>query len=155
MKTLTISLPADRTHLGTAEIEGQTFIVLGKSDNGAALAHHNPSRDPLLPFGDTPIGTYRGAVVPPGLDAAGFGPGRRILLIPQAGDCVTAEQNGRRGIMCHGGDPNPAYTQWGGLRPTDGCVRFSNANMAAVIDLAGDDELTVEIQLLATINQVT
>lgn len=148
---LTITLPTERTKLGSATLGGTVFACLGKSDNQTAAAHNNPTRNPLLPFGDTPLGTYIGTVVPAGADTAGYGPNKRILLTPVSGDCVKAEKNGREGLMCHGGDPNPEYTQWGGLRPTFGCVRLSNADMGTVLAaILGAERLDVVIQAQAS-----
>lgn len=119
------------------------------------MAHNNPSRNPLLPFGDTPLGVFIGTVIPAGTDTAGYGPGKRILLTPVSGDCLTAEKNGREGLMCHSGDPNHAYTQWNGLRPTFGCIRLSNPDMAAIIvAVLGGERLDVVIQAEAAANQL-
>lgn len=41
------------------------FPALGLADDGAALKHHNPNRDSLLPYGDTPLGTYVFSLVKP------------------------------------------------------------------------------------------
>lgn len=35
----------------------------------------------------------------------------------------------RDGILIHGGDLNPTFTSWDGLRPTHGCVRIANSNI--------------------------
>lgn len=143
---LTIALPTDRTQLGHASIGVLVFPCLGKADNATAALHHNPTRNPLLPFGDTPLGTYKGTVIPPGSDTAGYGPSPRILLTPVSGDCVIAEKNLRAGLMCHAGDPNQAYTQWQGLRPTFGCVRFKNKDMATLMGIVGAGPVEVLIQ---------
>jgi len=113
-----------------------TCPCLGISDNSQAIAHHNPARNPLLPYGDTPTGVYKGTVIPPG-DLDGYGQWRRIFLTPVSGDGVKAEQAPglRAGLLIHGGALNPAYTWWDGLRPTYGCVRVPDDGMKRVMDV--------------------
>ena len=117
-----------------------------------AAKHNNPSRDPLLPFGDTPLGVYVGTITPPRADTAGYGHVSIISLTPVSGDCVKAEKNGREGILCHSGDLNPTYTQWGGLRPTFGCVRFHEEDLTAILNqvLIHGQRLDVVIQAEAS-----
>jgi len=106
------------------------------SDNAQAIAHGNPTRNPLLPYGDTPTGVYMATVIPPG-DANGYGVNRRLFLTPVSGDGVKAEQppGNRAGLLVHGGALNPHYTFWDGLRPTYGCVRVPDDGMKRILDV--------------------
>jgi hypothetical protein len=140
--TINVVLPADRTKLGTytiVDVDGNVQFgpvpCLGLADQATATAHNNPSRDPLFPFGDTPLGLYGVTVIPASSNTHSYGPNQRLLLTPISGPCVVAEdpQHMRDGLLNHGGDPNPAYTFWDSLRPTFGCVRLSNDNMAAAV----------------------
>ena len=116
-------------------------VCLGKADNADAAQHDNPERDPTLAFGDTPTGEY--AVVELVAHPKGettlhtYGPFPSLLLDPQSGDALTAKQNGREGLMIHGGAPSVN----GGLRPTHGCIRVSDASQKALVGLVGSVEL--------------
>ena len=138
--TLNVSLKQDRTKLGYAtmvDADGTVLLdtvpVLAKADNATAAAHGNPDRDPQKPYGDTPTGLWTATVIPPGGDEHAYGPIRRLLLAPKSGPCTTAK---RESIECHGGDLNMAYLQWKYLRPTHGCLRFTNSDIATITQLA-------------------
>jgi hypothetical protein len=144
--TINVALPADRKKLGTYTVVDDAGIVrfgpvpcLGLADQTLAGEHGNPTRNPLLPYGDTPLGLYRVTIIPASSNTHSYGPNPRLMLTPVSGECVMAEDRDhlRAGILNHGGDPNPAYTFWDSLRPTEGCVRLSDANMAAVIARLG------------------
>jgi hypothetical protein len=157
MPTIAVSLPADRTKLGSLQLladDGTTLIAgpfsaFGKADGQTANLHGNASRNTLLPFGDTPAGTY--AV--PGLEATGgattrsshsYGPNGAIRLNPTGGDADTAATlGGRQYLLIHGGDLNGS----GQLRPTNGCIRLSNADMASLLNA-----ISVEAKLTAPPN---
>lgn len=147
--TINVSLKKDRTRLGSAELiapDGSVlagpFPCLAISDNAAATAARNPTHDPLHTDGNLPTGTFRCTIIAAGLPTHSYGPGLRIELIGIAGDALRAAQNGRSGLLDHGGDLNPTYTQWDGLRPTIGCLRFKNEDLATLIAaLAGYDEI--------------
>ncbi len=143
MSTLTIKVEftADRTQTGTlrlvnaanATVEGP-FRALGKADNATAAANGNPSRNPLRRYGDTPNGAYRVVRLAPSgpgtsYPANSYGTAGLIVLDPQSGDALTAKQNGRTGLLIHGG----AAGTGGRLRATHGCIRLSNADMAALV----------------------
>lgn len=151
-----VTLTHDRTKLGTAAIFSDTGSLLrsvrclGKSDNQAAIFHNNPTRDPLKPFGDIPTGNYRGVVSVVHVPDRSYGPHPVIVLNPVSGDCVTAQDNGRWGLLAHGGDP----TNEGGLRPTDGCIRFDNSSMAYFNSL-GVKEITFEVVETVTVTAPT
>jgi hypothetical protein len=153
--TINVVLPADRRKLATYTIVDNSGVYvgaavkfgpvpcLGLADTTLAAEHNNPSRNPLLPYGDTPTGLYRVTIIPASSNTRSYGPNRRLMLTPFLGQCVIAEDHEhlRAGILNHGGDPNPAYTFWDSLRPTEGCVRISNENMAAallVLDTASE-----------------
>jgi hypothetical protein len=107
--------------------------VLGKSDNAAAARRGNPSRDPTRPFGDTPAGEYACAIGRPGAVTAElerkYGPHGWIALDPIAGQALQAKRNGRFGLLIHGG----ALNAKGRLRPTHGCIRMFNPDLAALL----------------------
>lgn len=142
MPMIVVQLPADRTQTGTLSLvadDGTTvvgpFKTYGKADGGTATANNNPTRSSLLPFGDTPLGTYS----VPGLEVTGdgtgrsthsYGPNGAIRLNPTEGDAQTAAIDGRLYLLIHGGDLNAA----GALRPTNGCLRLSNDDMKSLIN---------------------
>jgi len=85
-------------------------------------------------------------------DASGRHPTRKygdngaVSLVPASGDALTAQANGRTGIMIHGG----ALDSAGLLRRTNGCVRLSNDDMATLVGainaLGGDALTTITIR---------
>lgn len=139
--TIKIDFTADRWQTGTLSLvdkNGATlagpFRTLGKADNANAAAKGNPTRNPLRRWGDTPTGTYRVVRLQssgPGTNypAYNYGPDAVIVLDPLSGDALTAKQNGRTGLLIHGGAPG----ENGRLRATHGCIRLSNADMAALL----------------------
>lgn len=138
--SLRATLPPDRAQAGTLRVlDGHDVRLecpcLGKSDNAAAAKAGNPTRDPLRKMGDLPTGAYRAR---PGLslarDAAStrsYGPHPVIALEPLAGDALRAKQNGRSGLLIHGGALGPN----GKLRPTLGCLRLSNDDQESLVVL--------------------
>jgi hypothetical protein len=140
--TLEIKLPSQRKEMGTLSIrkEDGTYVLadisaLGKADSGTAAAHNNSTLDPLLPFGNTPTGTYAvKQIISTGAgtnyDADKYGPNGAIVLEPIGGDAFTAKLNGRTGLLIHAGRDRGT----GKLVPTNGCIRVSNADMQRIID---------------------
>jgi hypothetical protein len=139
---ISVVLPQNRIRPGQLSVfddDGSLVFgpvaCLGKADNGAAKAHGNPTRDPTQRFGDTPTGSYAAVMLV--VHDAGetnvhtYGAHPSILLDPVSGQALTAKQQGRTGIMIHGGAPSPT----GGLRPTNGCVRLSEADQGSLIAL--------------------
>jgi L,D-transpeptidase catalytic domain len=138
-----VTLPSDRTLTGTLQAfddEGARVLgpvnCLGKADNATAKLHDNPTRDSLIPFGDTPVGTY--GIVRLISHTGGesethtYGTYPSVLLDPKSGLALKAKKNGRSGIMIHGG----AASTGGKLRPTFGCIRlFENdeRDLAALV----------------------
>lgn len=136
--TIKVTLHKDRTKLGSGVVIHESgnvlcgpFPCLGISDNAAAIMAGNPTHDQLHTDGDHPTGTYRCTIIPPGLPTHSYGPGRRIMLVGIAGNALAAMAH-RSGLLDHGGDLNPAYTQWDGLRPTHGCIRWKNEDIATI-----------------------
>ncbi len=145
---LVIRLPKNRWKPGTASLEvtspliwgipGPTFTlagpfeVYGKADNSTAIRNRNPTRDPRYPFGDTPLGGYQAYFVPTGRGTKycvkKYGPSGALVLEPMSGNARKAAENGRLGLMIHGGDLSAA----GKLRATNGCIRISNEDMEAL-----------------------
>lgn len=103
---------------------------LAKSDNAAAAAAGNPSRDPLWRLGDLPAGEYVARLEPrPMLPVETYGPHRPLRLIPQSGPALQARRNGRTGLLLHGGVLN----KWKKLRPTLGCCRDDDETQEAIV----------------------
>lgn len=144
-----ISLPQDRTKLGTLTVwdglvAAGPFPCDGKSDNAAAIAANNPTRNPEQPLGDTPLGEYTGQLGSEADSAANrrsYGPADASGLIPviwlnpqpDNSQAWRAHLNKRAGLAIHCGDLNGA----GGLRPTHGCIRLSNDDFAAMLAALG------------------
>lgn len=138
---IVVDLPLDRTKTGSLRLVDDTgttlagpYDVIGKSDNGLAASHGNPSRNPLLPYGDTPEGVYAvsRAVVTggeTGYAERSYGPYGALVLQPVSGDAQAAAAAGRVGLMIHAGDPG----QTNPLRPTEGCLRLGNASINALM----------------------
>lgn len=127
---ITITLPADRRVPGRLDVtmDDGTFLLgtpaRGKSDQLFADARGNPTRDPKLPGGDFPCGSYRAD--PPQFNkppARSYGP-CFVPLEAVSGDAYVREdaEPGADGIGIHGGDLNADKT----LRSTHGCLRIPN-----------------------------
>jgi hypothetical protein len=141
MTEIVVELPADRRYLGTLTLKDDQgnvvagpFEAFGKAHNITAINHANAARDPLQPYGDTPEGPYEvtSAVATGGgthFSAHSYGSSGALALRPVGGAALTAAANGRTGLMIHGGDLGAG----GRLRPTNGCIRLSDADMAALL----------------------
>ncbi|MEO8028214.1 MAG: hypothetical protein ABI823_17150 [Bryobacteraceae bacterium] len=136
--SILVELPADRSKLGRISLRDANGALwgpaacYGKADAQSASAHGNPQRDPLQPFGDTPLGSYACAIGRPAVTpriSRSYGPNGYVVLRAVSGPAKTAEQNGRFGLLIHGGDLNAA----GKLRPTFGCVRVGNEDLKALL----------------------
>lgn len=145
-----IELPSDRDNTGTLILKnaaGATtagpFRAYGRADRSAAEQHGNDKRDALLPFGDTPTGTYsipRAFATGQGTNypSHSYGPNGALVLRPTGGQALTAAGKGRIGLLIHGGDPG----RNGRLRATNGCIRLSDTDMTALmaaVAAAGDN----------------
>lgn len=168
---------SDRWQYGDIQIvrEGEPvpvwgpFTADGKSDNDAAAAHDNPTRDPAKAFGDTPCGEFTGTLIyvndtPPHRRSYGqpnhTGQIPVIALEPLPGDTQawkrqeTEEEDCGHyvdmGLRIHAGDLNGLNH----LRPTHGCVRVFQNHMTEILGvlLAGEDrQWPVSIQEKADI----
>jgi hypothetical protein len=135
---IVVNLPADRSGYGTLQLlDGDgvgvagPFGVLGMADQKTAEKRNNKDRSPILPFGDTPAGSYRVAGFVPSIgddDRSRHGPNGKILLDPTSGDASLAKTNGRKFLEIHGGD-----LRNGQLRPTNGCLRLTNEDMLTLL----------------------
>jgi hypothetical protein len=141
MHKLIVSLPANREFEGRLTLEEENgrvlagpFPVCGLADRAAAGRHGNPSGQPLLPYGDTPLGRYRIAGIhatgrKTSLSAELFGPHGVIVLTPTAGDAALADANGRFCIAIQGGTLGPGRR----LRPTNGSLRLTDKDQRALV----------------------
>jgi hypothetical protein len=139
-----ISLPEDRDYAGRLEVlDAAGAVVLGpfpaagRAHDKPAAAHGNALRNPLLPYGDTPIGTYsvRGAVesgLGTALDSKVFGVHGVVLLEPVSGQAALADAHGRFRLFIQGGDDDE-----GGLRATAGAVRLLDRDQKQLVALLG------------------
>lgn len=146
---ITISLPANRQKYGTLTCGDFTAACCAQSDLMAAIKAGNPSRDALKPYGNTPLGRYRGNLGSVLQPERSYGPHRVIELHPIDGDALHAAKNGRDGFLIHGGDLAPDGIN---LRPTHGCVRLSNRDMQFLLDIleaANAPAFTVSIEQAA------
>lgn len=135
-------LPKDRTKLGMLEVRDgakliETFQVYAKADNAMAAKHGNAKRNPIKPFGDTPLGTWNarlGKAFTSVEDIRTYGPNPVLTLWPTGGQALISHEpkNRRTGIWLHGGDLNAS----GALRPTYGCLRVHDSTMARLHELS-------------------
>jgi hypothetical protein len=142
-----VDLPDDRDNTGVLRLVDATgkklagpYPVFGRSDQATAEKHGNKSRDPLMPFGNTPTGEFqvpRAFSVGDGTNykASSYGPRAAFVLNPSGGQALLAKKNGRVGLLIHGG----ALGAHGRLRATHGCLRMKNEHL---------EELLVAIQVL-------
>ena len=138
---LRASLPATRTLPGTLRLEHEGTTLwgpvpcFGKADNAGAIAHDNPTRNPLYAYGDSPLGKYRiMGCVPTGTDPEEirkYGVHGKLVLDPVGGQALQAKENGRFGLLVHGGGLGGAAPY--GFRPTYGCLRVLNDDMGTLV----------------------
>lgn len=116
------------------------FPCFGKADSARASKKGNPSRNPVLPWGDAPSGRFKPVHVsrfdPP---RSTFGP-TAILLEGVSGDAKIAKDNGRTGLAIHAERGNHR------LMATYGCTRLLDDDMEFLCELI-DDEL-VEVKII-------
>jgi hypothetical protein len=160
-----VQLPADRTKTGTLTLvnpgTGLVFFgpvpVLGRAARDKASAQGNPSGSSLKPYGDTPTGSYDVArIVGNGNSTsrpiAGYGQSGSIVMEPTGGDALVAKGNGRVGLLIHAGrHAFSSVVDARALKPTNGCIRMLDFDMANLIAAIKDNSLlfpgkvTVEI----------
>ncbi|MBW6530517.1 hypothetical protein KZ820_07190 [Sphingomonas sp. RRHST34] len=110
-----------------------------------SAAHGNPNGVSTQPFGDTPLGGYRipqvlrsGAGTTHPADV--YGSVGVIVLDPVSGDAEVAQDNGRTGLLIHAGRQVATPTPLPGhLRPTNGCIRILEPDLAALIQAMRDN----------------
>jgi len=135
--TLHVYLPEDRRGIGDAllcttwAMSFGPWPVLGKADNRTAARHGNPSRDPIQPYGDTPLGAYwpRAFQPVPANRQARFG-AHWLPLVGRGGDAWRAMEAGRGGLYLHGGRGDI-------LMPTYGCLRMRDRDLEKLAARAG------------------
>lgn len=140
MTRIVVKLGRDRNLCGVLSVEDEIgtcllgpFPVAARASDALSAQQHNSSRDPELPYGDTPVGQYRLRHRLSSSDIMQFGPG--ILVIePAAGAAVLAEANGRARFFIHGGKTGPD----GMLRSTSGALRLADAHMQLLLDAFHD-----------------
>lgn len=141
---LIVKLRHDRSQAGDYSLLDPSSVVvlrgscLGKADNARATQAGNRARNPVKPYGDTPLGRYRPAPITvfsphhPRLGAYG------IELIGEAGPALVAMAE-RTGLWVHAGRGD------GRLVPTYGCLRLLDRDMAAMARLVGRGLVRVTI----------
>lgn len=143
MYRLLAALPKDRRLYGRLTLlspGGSVLfhvVCLGKADNRRAELEGNPNRSPVLPYGDTPAGTYAAARVrrfdPPHKRLGAYA----IPLIGIGGQALEAMRDGgdekppRTELYIHGGRGNEK------LIVTYGCLRVSDDDMAKLVAKIG------------------
>gem|GEM_PF-6187716 len=129
-----VTLPRDRTQTGTLSLIGNNglkyadFETLGRGS--PCKANNNNSSNTFLRNANTPEGLYSLSKVmsTENQNQRSFGPNGKIMLTPLLGD---ASLSYRTELRIHGGDLNSS----GELRPTNGCLRLSNENMAKLAEM--------------------
>ena len=141
MHKIVVRLPENRDYAGQLTIESPggkriagPFEVCGRADDELARHNKNSARNPLLPFGDTPLGSYRAVQIMPSgpgtpYRSGEFGSAGIVLLQPRHGEAALADANGRFGFFIHGG----TLARNGALRPTEGSLRLSNRDQKKFI----------------------
>ncbi|MCK8663764.1 L,D-transpeptidase [Pseudomonas azerbaijanoccidens] len=147
--TIQVYLPSDRTKTGTLTlIDPLTGLalfgpvpVLGRAARNTAKAKGNASANSLLPFGDTPTGTYGiSSIVANGTGTTRpinvYGQSGSIVLAPETGDALKAKEKGRVGLLIHAG--RHAYSSIVGpesLKPTNGCIRMLDWDLGQLVEV--------------------
>ena len=142
--SMQIHLPDDRTVLGRLRLRNSfgalvfTCQCLGRSAGLFDAVTGRVRRDRLAYRGDTPLGEYAPTFVTT-LARPITGIGRLwVGLDPVDGEALAAEQAGRRGLGIHGGRGET-------LRPTHGCIRLKDSDMAALAAAAGRHLFTLRV----------
>lgn len=146
MFRIKIFLPADRARAGVLRVfkgPTQEYMMdrpcLGKADNARAAKAGNPTRDPALPYGDTPTGEFAVSRYFPFAEThPRIGDGW-IPMTGLSGQAEDAVRGGRTGLGIHAGRGNDR------LVPTYGCVRLLDSDMAWLAKLVGDSEIRTEV----------
>jgi hypothetical protein len=147
---LKVLLPSNRDRTGTLSIEVdgrvvRTFKVLGRGSAGSGDTQfkHN---------GNTPTGLYegRGWQDTSKKNQFAYGPFGAMILEPAAGNAMLAHSVSHRDLFrIHGGglDPRPDSPWYGGLNPTNGCLRLRNEDIkilySVLLDASVDEKKQV------------
>ena len=160
MAKLVVKLEKDRTLVGGIYLYRDSGVMevfysaLGKAAMDDAATNGNPGALSIYPYGDTPTGIYDViGIAPTGqgtpyANIHSYGTAGVFKLDPAAGDAAAAKQNGRTGLLVHGGDPGSTSL----LRRTNGCIRMMNSELADLIshvhglELNGDYTSVLEVQ---------
>lgn len=143
MMTYRISalFPKDRNKQGTLELYDSTeTLILGPIPalgRGSNLPENGGDHTQWkLQKADTPTGEYQTTIIDASSDVSTYGPYQRVMLFPAImGNAKIAEDNGRKDIMIHGGDPETdSKKEWYPLKATYGCIRVSNEDQKKLIE---------------------
>lgn len=128
-----ISFPEDRDYAGRLEVlDAEGAIVLGpfpaagRAHDQSAAQHGNPLRDPILPYGDTPVGGYAVRGV---FETIPFGAHAAVLLEPVSGEAALADAQGRFRFFIQAGAGDA------GLCATAGAVRLLDRDQEQLVAL--------------------
>ena len=146
---LEITLPENRYNSGKMVLyDPDDFQLmpempcLGKADNQKAASKGNSSRDPIRPYGDTPVGIYRPThvtifEVPHKRLGVGW-----IPLTGIEGDALVAMET-RTGLGIHAGRGGSDEDR---LVPTYGCIRMFDDDFDALSKAIGNHPVQVCIK---------
>jgi hypothetical protein len=144
MSRVIVELPLDRGFCGrlvafddVGKLLCGPFAVAARAGDARARTAANPTRNPLLRYGDTPTGTYRVTRIVRAEAQQDLGPHGVIVLEATAGDAALAEANGRYRLFIQGGEPGPD----GALRSTSGNLRLADADLAALMVALGEEKI--------------
>jgi len=121
-----ISLPENRDRAGWLEVVGEGGLVVfgpvpaaGRAHDEVARAHGNAERNPLRPYGDTPLGGYVVSGVTESV----------VLLEPASGPAALADAHGRFRFLIQGGAGDER------LHATAGAVRLFDRDQKRLVAL--------------------
>lgn len=156
-----VILDADRDEYGQATLLHESgFVVFGPVPvlGRSTGSERNPDADPLLPYGNTPTGTYeswvrsteernsRGEVYSQVRSRSGklsYGSSGLLVLRPESGQAKRAELNGRSGLLIHAGELGDNF----GLRPTAGCLRLYPDDMKQLVSYIAHYRSTITAEI--------
>lgn len=121
-----VVLPVDRDYKGTLTLYDASGTVCMTAE---CLGRSGSNADPSIYYGNTPTGYCEAWLGGPETESnhGSYGPYKYIILNPIFGDMK--DYTNRGGFLIHGGSPetNTSLDRYP-LRPTNGCIRVSNAN---------------------------
>ena len=140
---LLIILPDDRVLPGRATLLDASGVLFEAECLGRAVPDYfapKGAASRLTHDGDTPLGLYASTRMI-ALPQEMTGIGRLFVpLHPRDGEAADAERAGRTGLGVHGGRGD------GKLRPTRGCVRLRDKDLARLALIAGERPFDVLIK---------